>query len=104
MGWSDSPAITHTLHIPYACPSASALTTGYTSGVMSTTNVELNMAFFWICPECGVDNFERGVFWESNGCGAGEGANNYMLAPGEVTCADCDQAFEVIGEELELAD
>ena len=27
-------------------------------------NAELLPAFFWICPECGVDNFERGLVAE----------------------------------------
>ncbi len=60
------------------------------------------MAFFWICPDCGVDNFERGVFWESCGASSASGSENFMLTPGEVTCADCDAAFEVDGDELEL--
>lgn len=66
---------------------------------MSPQPIELHIAFFWVCPDCGVDNFERGVFWENGGGASGA---SYAIAPGEVTCADCDHDFEVEGEELEI--
>lgn len=49
------------------------------------TTVELHTAFFWVCDECGVDNFERGI----------------AVAPEELTAEDLE-AFDEETRELAL--
>ena len=68
--------------------------------------VELMPAHIWICPECGLDNFERTIVREmskedeyklklehgllDNG---EEQDGAYLFIPDEVTCTHCDETF-----------
>ena len=66
--------------------------------------VELIPAFQWDCPECGRENFARGIVLEASseevqalrekfGVEPGE-EGCFMGQPTEVTCAHCDELFE----------
>lgn len=75
--------------------------------------VELHSAFFWICDECGADNFHRGIAAESPFAddhpvmadireeqAETDGlSGDWIMQPTEVTCDKCGTAFEVETEE-----
>lgn len=77
------------------------------------TKVELIPAFFWICPECGVDNFERAVIIELTHQERKEIAENndideevengdIMSYPEEVECSFCQTEYETEEFGLEV--
>ena len=68
------------------------------------TSVELHLAFHWVCPECGIDNWNRGVapellpeekaqaraelgieVWEEG---------SLMMRPEVVSCSQCKAKFD----------
>ena len=65
--------------------------------------VELHPAYMWDCPECGAENFERGVIVEMDEEGIQALRRDYgvedavtgdfMMAPEEVTCRKCGKEF-----------
>jgi len=66
--------------------------------------VELHPAFFWDCPECGVENFCRGIvpefseeeraeLREEHGVNPWE-QGSFVMQPEVVTCAECKAAFK----------
>lgn len=75
--------------------------------------VELHQAFFWICDECGADNFCRGIAAESpfaddhpamqafrdQDTDTHEISGEWVMQPTEVTCAKCNATFAVACEE-----
>ena len=79
---------------------------------MNKPTVELHHAFFWICDECGADNFHRGIAAEAPNVDEYEGMNDiiaqaedegiigdWVMRPTEVTCAKCNATFDVACEE-----
>lgn len=68
--------------------------------------VELQMAFFWHCDECGAENFARAVVTEMlpeditdlkqryGGDDEEWLTGNWVGRPEEVTCQDCKRTFE----------
>lgn len=66
--------------------------------------VELRPAFAWDCPECGVEQFHRGVVPEMSPEDEQEAREalgmesweegQLMTAPDSVTCSNCGQTFE----------
>lgn len=83
---------------------------------MSKEKVELHQAFFWICPECGNDNYDRSINMEGKLPEALEGAIrerlgipeweefsvdkieniNVMMLPVVVICKSCKSKVETI--------
>lgn len=70
---------------------------------MSEQAVELYPAHGWDCPECGAQNFCRGIALEPSEqereelTAMGEGADGYwMTIPDEVECCDCGRKFPTI--------
>lgn len=76
--------------------------------------VELHPAFIWDCPECGREQFERGIvaefseedrdaMMEEQGLNPGLDGD-WMLAPDQVTCNACGAVFKTkhMGEEEDL--
>ena len=68
-------------------------------------SVELHLAFSWICDYCGHRNFERGITleereeegWEYEPLDEEEEDDeyDYVVAPEEVTCENCDATYTV---------
>jgi hypothetical protein len=73
--------------------------------------VELMPAFFWICPECGIDNFIRSMVptmnerdeeefkrqvLDEHGVDLSESHGMFMLVPEKVKCSGCDIEFKTI--------
>lgn len=77
-------------------------------------SVELHMAFFWICDDCGRDNFVRSVavkpeemdartladleergFYDPDVCIEGQ----FQSRPDRVTCAHCNAEFHAVDPE-----
>lgn len=84
------------------------------NGKQFETSVELHLAFHWVCPECGIDNWCRGIapdlppeekakarenlgieVWE-------EGA--LMMRPESVECLACKCRFETLESEDNVED
>lgn len=71
--------------------------------------VELLPAFFWICPECGIDNFERGLVAEMSDAEMIDIRQELDLSefeevelvghPEEVTCKECNTEYEAICQD-----
>lgn len=68
--------------------------------------VELHPAYFWDCPECGTENFERGVlvemddekltqFKEDNEIDPDE-EGCLILSPSLVQCCECGCAYRAL--------
>jgi hypothetical protein len=73
---------------------------------MQMDKVELHQAFFWDCPECGLEMFERGVVCENIEEMRGEYGiepwveGDFVLMPQEVECKNCHCIFtSIFGEE-----
>ena len=68
--------------------------------------VELHPAHVWDCPECGIENFCRGVVVELDEDGMRHMREEYgiedaetgdfLMAPEEVVCANCDMTFATL--------
>jgi hypothetical protein len=65
--------------------------------------VELLPAYMWDCPECGGENFERGIVPEMSReefelmCqenGVVEENGHWMLMPSQVNCRHCEFTFK----------
>lgn len=65
--------------------------------------VEMHPAFFWDCPECGTENFERAIspelseseleaLREDHGVNVWE-SGEFLMMPLKVTCKRCNKAF-----------
>jgi hypothetical protein len=74
--------------------------------VMAEFKVELRPAYEWTCPECGKDQFERGIVVElseeemsemrwDHGIDE-ESTGNWMEQPNRVMCKSCGLAFFTI--------
>lgn len=71
--------------------------------------IELHAAFFWDCPECGRENFVRGVKPEFSASELAElrdehGINpwetgSFLLRPNDVKCCHCNEKFAVLYHE-----
>lgn len=70
-------------------------------------SVELHLAFSWDCPNCGREQFTRGVQPEfspedlerirvEKGVDP-ELCGSFLMQPEKVCCAECEQWFEVEG-------
>jgi rubredoxin len=78
------------------------------------TNVELHLAFFWVCPECGVDNFDRGIRpeltkEEAQATRAELGIEVWeegvlFTRPDFVSCSSCKFKFETSDPENDIED
>lgn len=79
----------------------------------SKVKAELLPAFLWICPSCGLDNFERTIVAElseeelaelrdEHGVEVWE-QGSFMTSPDKVCCRHCKEAFETenFDEEVE---
>lgn len=70
-------------------------------------NVELNQAYFWICPECGLDNYDRLLHMEMSPEEkdamyedlADEETTSLSVVryPMEVTCIFCGNEYKTYG-------
>jgi rubrerythrin len=65
--------------------------------------VELLPAHFWICDNCGAENFERGLVPEISEAeelqlkeeyGFDEIKGHFMVAPSDVKCPECETQYE----------
>lgn len=76
--------------------------------------VELHQAFFFICPNCGAENYKRAMDPEMSdeemedikqelGMPAWDADSGYfLLVPTEVKCKKCKRKFETEEEEEDL--
>jgi hypothetical protein len=58
--------------------------------------VELHPAHVWDCPECGIENFCRCVFFEPDAQDMEMGIEQgmWLTAPDQVTCTSCATTFD----------
>jgi rubredoxin len=73
---------------------------------MTKEKVEIHPACYWICPECGRDNFEHVITQEFSVeerdliddlhemCFDGIDAGDFVIQPEDVTCKHCGEDFE----------
>jgi rubredoxin len=69
---------------------------------MTKEEVELLPAYMWDCPECGGENFERGIVPEMSEEDKAElreehgvvEDGHWMLMPSKVTCRHCEATFD----------
>ena len=77
---------------------------------MNQMDVELHPAFVWDCDDCGTENFERAVFIEFDTeeeeqlarevCGIEPEEGFPVMAPGKVTCRQCNKEFNTDAEQI----
>lgn len=79
------------------------------ASIPSKVKAELLPAFLWICPSCGLDNFERTIvvelsseeiseLREDHGVETWE-TGQFLTSPGHVNCSHCNESF--VTEEYE---
>ena len=63
--------------------------------------VELHAAWRWDCPECGLEQWVRGIHLEDEHLSERQlnilgDAEWWVMYPGEVSCGDCKSGYAVV--------